>query len=141
MPTFPCCSSCNLSCQFKFPQLKNLLKTVLSALFTKLPAKISIPLPERWTPSPHKKLLPISSFEMQLKLHILHNSCSSPFIFLITEFNPIFLLIKIDYINTSNFHNTGYLLYILQSFFTFISFIPLKFILLPPLCITDASGF
>ena len=47
----------------QFPELKNLLKIVLFILFTKLPAKISIPLSEGWTSSSHKKLPPISSFE------------------------------------------------------------------------------
>ena len=68
MPTFACCSLCTISRQFKFPELKDLLKIVLFILFIKLPGKLpgklSIPLSEKWTPSSHKRLLPISLFEI-----------------------------------------------------------------------------
>ena len=42
-----------LDCQFKFPELKNLLKIILLISFTKLPAEISISFFERCTPSSH----------------------------------------------------------------------------------------
>ena len=73
----------------------------------------------------------------------MNNFCSSSFIFLITKFNLIFLQIKIDDTNTSLPKLAHFFpIFIISSavLFTFISLIPLKVILFPPICITATSG-